>query len=115
MKGGRVLEASFLWKGDLVGPAMIQREAEACTGQYSTIVEGRTSVSGGLGVNPWGGIFSSMYSTNTTEKAQRGMAVAVCPSGMTFECEYVTNAGLFSLSGHGACKDNRGESYRLMF
>lgn len=115
MQNGQVLSASFLWKGDLTGPATIFRPSEACTGQYSTIVQGRTSYGVGTAAGAWGGLFSTLYSSSSVERAQKGMAVAICPSGITFECEYITNVGFTGVSGHGACKDNRGTAYRLMF
>ena len=115
MKSGKVLAASFLWNGETSGPTTINREDEACKGEYRTIIEGRTSIGTGSTVGAWGGLFSSLYSTSSTERAQKGMAVAICPSGVTFECEYVTNVGFTKVTGHGACKDNRGEAYRLMF
>ena len=115
MKGGKSLAASFLWKGDASGPTTISKADETCTGEYRTIMEGRTSFGAGSAAGPWGGLFGSLYSVSSTERAQKGMAVAMCPSGMTFECEYVTNVGFTSVTGHGVCKDNRGEAYRLMF
>lgn len=116
MKNGKILTASFLWRGDVFGPTTITTDKETCTGEYRTIIEGKMSVGAGSAVvGPWGGIFGSLYSSSSTERAQKGMALAVCPSGVTFECEYVTNVAFTTVTGHGACKDNQGEAYRLMF
>ena len=115
MKGGKVLAASFLWKGDVFGPVAIHKADEPCQGEYRSIIEGRTSVGAGSAVGAWGVLFGSLYSTSTTERAQKGVAIAMCPSGMAFECEYITNVSFTTVSGHGACKDNREGSYRLMF
>lgn len=107
MRDGATLEAAFTWEGKASGPTRIFRQAETCTGEYRTIMEGRT-----VG---WGGLFGTQYSANSVERAQKGFALATCPSGMTFECEYVTNLSAGGVTGHGACKDNRGTAYRLMF
>lgn len=115
VKGGKILTASFLWKGDVFGPVTVYKENEICQGEYRSIIEGRTSVGVGSAVGAWGGIFGTLYSASSTERAQKGVAIAMCPSGMAFECEYITNVGFTSVSGHGACKDNRDGSYRLMF
>ncbi len=115
MKGGKVIPASFLWKGDVSGPTTIQKDDETCQGEYRSIIEGRTSVGVGAAAGAWGTIFGSLYSASSVERAQKGIAIAMCPSGMTFECEYITNVSFTTVSGHGACKDNRDGSYRLMF
>lgn len=116
MKNGKTLHASFIWKGDASGPTTISKEDETCVGEYRTIIEGKTSVGvGSAALGPWGGIFGSLYSSSSVDRAQKGMAIAMCPSGTTFECEYVTNVAFTTVTGHGACKDNKGESYRLMF
>lgn len=115
MKNARVLPASFLWRGDYFGPATVTLPDETCSGEYRSIQEGKLSIGTGATAGPWGAIFGTLYAGSTTERAQKGMAVALCPSGITFECEYITNVGLSGVSGHGACKDNRGDAYRLMF
>lgn len=56
-----------------------------------------------------------MYAVNTVDRAQKGFAIAACPSGQVFECEYITNVKLSGVDGHGVCKDNRGKAYRLVF
>lgn len=116
MRDGTVLNASFIWKGDTQGPTTVAKPQEVCTGEYRTIVAGTTTLGTGIaGSSGWGSLFGSMYSVTTIEKAQRGFALATCPSGQTFECEYITNVHLTSVDGHGVCKDNRGATYRLMF
>lgn len=116
MKGGRVVEASFMWQGTTSGPTTILNGDERCAGEYRTIMGGATSVGFGTSAGPWGVLFGSIYSGSTIERAQKGIAIALCPkSGTTFECEYITNVSLAGVSGHGACKDNRGDGYRLMF
>lgn len=115
MKNGKVLAASFLWRGDTHGPTTITTESETCQGEYRTIIEGRSGVGIGSTVGPWGGIFGALYSSSSIERAQKGMAIAMCKSGITFECEYITNVAFTTVTGHGVCKDNQGESYKLLF
>ena len=112
---GTVLSAAFTWKGETFGPLTVTKSDEACNGEYRTIVTGQTTVGTGLAGNGWGGLFSSMYAVNTVDRAQKGFAIAACPSGQLFECEYITNVKLSGVDGHGVCKDNRGKAYRLMF
>lgn len=115
LKSGEVVTASFEWSGTYSGPVILARQDESCSGEYRTIQEGRDTVGFGASGGPWGILFASMYSGTSVERAQKGVAIAVCPSKVTFECEYITNVGFSGVSGHGACKDNRGEAYRLMF
>ena len=115
MKDGAVLNAEVTWKGDTKGPTKITKPDEICTGEYRTIAGGTTTVGTGIGGLGWGRLFGSMYSTTTVDKVQKGFALATCPSGQTFECEYITNVHFTSVDGHGVCKDNRGTAYRLIF
>lgn len=64
---------------------------------WGTIYYGRGAVSGG---------------STRMSNAQRGSAI-VTGGGMVIQCEYVVSA----LSGHGsgACQDNHGKLYRIMF
>lgn len=118
--GGIVMDASFYWSGGYSGPATITKTDEACRGEYQTIRLGSTTVGQGSTTitgpaSVWGTIFNSLYASTTVEHAQRGYAVAICPSGEAFECEYITNVSFSGVSGHGACRSNRGRKYRLMF
>lgn len=114
LSSGEILQATFVWKGTGQGPVKFERATETCEGEYQTTISGKDSV--GVGVGGWGSIFTSMYSMSTVDKAQKGAAVVVCPSHLTFDCEYVTNlVGLTKMAGHGVCKDNKGGDYRVMF
>lgn len=115
MNSGNVLSASFDWAGTLSGPVVINRDDEVCVGEYRTIQEGRDGVGLGVAGGPWGALFGAVSAGSSVERAQKGIAVAMCPSKHTFECEYITNVGMSGVSGHGACRDNRGQTYRLMF
>ncbi len=115
MSTGKVLAGSFLWKGQAYGPTTIKREAEECVGEYRTVTGGSIGVGVGAAAGPWGTLFSSLHSVSTVDKSQKGIAIAICPSGVTFDCEYITNVALSGVDGHGVCKDNRGATYRLLF
>jgi hypothetical protein len=64
----------------------------------------------------WGSIYgsggSATASTGTFNGKQYGTAVATGDKGTVIDCEYVTS---MSLHGSGACKDNHGGKYKLMF
>lgn len=115
INSGTMLRGEFVWEGKTSGPTTVMNAEESCSGEYRTIVSGQTTTSTGVGMNGWGRLFSTMYSTSTVDKAQKGWAVAVCPSGRAFECEYITNVRLSGVDGHGVCRDNKGANYRLMF
>lgn len=111
LSDGTVTPATFFWKGTLDGPTQVVRGQEQCNGEFRTVVEGRTTRA-----ESWGSLFRTVNTTATsTEHAQRGSAIAACPSGVVYECEYVVNALRNGVAGTGACKDNRGGTYRLMF
>jgi hypothetical protein len=117
LDSGEVLEATFRYTGSGKGPVEFTLPSGvSCSGEYVTVAGGSTG---------WGSVFASVYgpggaATGTAtalggsiENKQRGSAVATCPGGRVFECEYVTSA--WSAQGYGACKDNLGQKYRLMF
>lgn len=115
LQDGTVTPGVFFWQGKLSGPTRVTRGEEQCNGEFRTVLEGRSSSS-----ESWGSVFRSVSTTsNSVEHAQRGSAIAACPSGAVYECEYITNvlrqAGAWTVTGYGACKDNRGGTYRLMF
>ncbi len=107
---GEILEGSFGFVGTTTGPVTIpMKDGETLRGEYST-------ASGG-GVN-WGGIYRTVYAradVATVSSALRGRVVAVGERGAAMQCEYVTNSSRESPQGHGACRDNHGKVYRLMF
>jgi hypothetical protein len=80
---------------------------EAMKGEYTTVADAAVG---------WGSIYSSTgsasASTVSTSNKQYGTAVATGDKGTVIQCEYVTG-----MSGHGsgACKDNHGGKYKLMF
>ena len=89
---------------------------EKLQGEYVTIAGGRTD---------WGMIYASVYGaggstsgsgtvlSSQMESKQRGTAIATGDKGTIIQCEYITSA--WSGAGSGACKDNKGVLYKLMF
>jgi hypothetical protein len=103
---GGVIQATYQ-RGLQSGPITIHAPEGECSGEFSTVVNGS-----------WGQIYAAGVGApaSTTQGlalslANRGAAVATCPGGRVFECEYVASMG----RGNGYCRDNRGDRYRLMF
>ena len=115
LQDGTVTPGTFTWQAKLDGPVSVRRTDELCTGEFRTIIEGKTSVGIGTSGSRWGGLFGSVYTASTADRAQKGVAIAACPSGFVYECEYVANLVQGGVTGYGACKDNRSGTYRLMF
>lgn len=101
---GGVLRAQFEYDALGRGPAVFISDGDRLEGEYVTTTEG---------VSGWGGIYGLYYSVSTAQKALRGAAVvtSVQSTGWTIECEYTANGP----HGQGACRDNRGARYRLLF
>lgn len=81
---------------------------EKLTGEYSTVTNAAVA---------WGSIYGSVYSASGSAVAvggrQTGTAILTGDKGSVLDCEYVSGA----LSGHGtgACRDNHGGKYKLLF
>jgi hypothetical protein len=85
-------------------------------------LEGQYSIARGGGVQ-WGSIYSSVYGQGTVTTGSAvgssvsiggrspGIAVASGPQGTVLDCEFLTDA--FESNMVGACRDNRGNTYRL--
>jgi hypothetical protein len=80
---------------------------EVLKGEYTTTADAAYG---------WGSIYGGGGSTTVSAGAvsgkQYGTAVATGDKGTLIDCEYVTG---MSLHGSGACKDNHGGKYKLMF
>jgi hypothetical protein len=116
---GQVITATFKYSGSGRGPIdATLPSGETCKGEYVTLPSGSTG---------WGSIFAMLYgpigaattaigtSKNSTDNTQKGTAVVTCEQGTVVECEYVAGTGTFGPRGYGACKDNKGNNYKLMF
>lgn len=100
---GTQLQAQFKYTGSGAGPIwFIRPDGIRCTGEYRTIA----------GAEAWGAIFGTAPASGAFAP-QRGSAVLTCPSGQSFDCEYITSA--VSVSGYGYCRDNAGHRWKLVF
>jgi len=117
LDSGQVLNASFTWGGSGKGKlTIVMPDGEQCTGEYVTVPEGSST---------WGSVFGTVYGPGgsvsgsatgysvSVEGKQKGTAIATSNKGTVIECEYVTSS--WSPQGYGACQDNKGTVYRLMF
>jgi hypothetical protein len=81
---------------------------ETLKGEYTTVVNAAVG---------WGSIYSGVYSATGTSVAvggsQRGSAVMTGDKGLVLNCEYISSA--WNGHGTGACEDNHGTKYKLMF
>lgn len=107
MESGAVSEGTFHFKGSTHGRVELQlTSGELLVGEYNTIPGG---------VSGWGQIYSTVWSGTISPNALIGTAIATWDAGTILECEYITNSSRFNPRGHGAARDNRGRSYKLMF
>jgi hypothetical protein len=111
LQDATILQASFKYSGTGQGAIWLGGKSlntAPCKGEYTTVAGGTVG---------WGTIYSgtqvSTATISTMSAEQRGSAVATCTDGTVYECEYVTSA--WTAAGNGACQDNRGRRYRLMF
>jgi hypothetical protein len=115
LKTGEVLTAKY--KGSGHGSiALTLVSGEILQGEFHTFTEGEIG---------WGAVYASVYGPaessgssgsgtalfGSARSTQQGTAIVVGNQGTVIECEYKTS----SSGGAGACKDNRGNLYRLMF
>lgn len=109
LETGDVLRASFKDSPAAGGMMTVTMPwGETLTGEY-TVMRAGSSEWGSiyvLGVGTAAGSASSMQHLN------QGSAIATGPQGTILECEFVAS----SVSGNatGGCRDNKGNTYRLM-
>lgn len=88
-----------------IGPTL---ENADCKGEYVTVPQGTEG---------WGmiyrGITPTLVTTGTASTDQAGRAVVTCRDRRVIECEYITSS--WTAKGSGACQDNQGHRYRLIF
>jgi len=102
-----VLKYSGLSKGKLSGALP---SGEKLTGEFVTVT--KATVGWGSIFSAVCGIGSSTTSTSTSIGEQFGSAVLLGDKGTMIDCEYTV--GVWA-HGTGACTDNRGGKYRLLF
>jgi hypothetical protein len=114
---GEVTPAEFTYSGSGKGKiTAVSVSGEQFKGEYATIPGGEMS---------WGTIYASVYGpggtlsgsstshSSSTSAQQRGSAIVTGDKGTIIQCEYITSA--WNGAGTGACKDNHGTLYKLMF
>jgi hypothetical protein len=114
---GEQLTAKFTYSGSGRGQIQLTSPGgESFNGEYVTVAGGSMA---------WGTIFSSVYTPGgsafgsasavggSIENMQKGSAIVTGNKGTVIQCEYVTSA--YSAQGYGACQDNKGNHYKLMF
>jgi hypothetical protein len=109
LETGNVILVDSRIRGNRAIIETVLPSGEHCKGECVTGSEGAVS---------WGGIYSyyygsAIYSSTSIPRSQRGIGMMVCEGGITFDCEYQVRRG--AIEGYGACRDNRGKYYRLMF
>ncbi|HEY6390897.1 MAG TPA: hypothetical protein VIX89_06445 [Bryobacteraceae bacterium] len=106
---GEKIELAFKFKWSSMSG---QIEGKLPTGERAT-GEFSGSHDGGVG---WGSIYSAGQTATATTVFLgnvRGSLVAIVPGKLTIQCEYVTNPS--TTHGNGACSDDHGGAYKLIF
>ena len=100
-------------KGVIIGELT---SGERLHGEYVTVAGGDMS---------WGTVYGNVYGsrgygsgsanafTQSIEGKQRGTGIVTGEKGTILECEYLTSA--WTGGGNGACTDNRGNKYKVLF
>jgi hypothetical protein len=114
---GDVTTAQYSYSGSGKGRIWVNlASGEHLKGEYATIPGGEIG---------WGSIYAAVYGAGgaasgsaisysaAMESKQHGTAVITGNKGTVVQCEYVTS--VWNGAGAGACKDNHGTLYRLMF
>jgi hypothetical protein len=109
---GEVIPATFTWGGSGRGQInAVSKSGENLQGEYLTFAKPPVN---------WGNVYAAVYGTGgaayggaPSGSHQYGSAVVTGDQGTVCDCEYVT--GAVSPHGSGACTDNRGNQYKLMF
>jgi len=107
VQDGSVANAKFHFTGTTHGSAEITLPSgEVLVGEYNTVTGGMSG---------WGEIYGELWSLSVLPYEYVGTAIASSDQGTVMECEYITNRSLWNPRGHGTCRDNRGQIYKLMF
>lgn len=119
ISSGEVIQAKFQFSGTTHGSiSFAVPSGEAFTGEYQTVLGGTTGW-GTIYGNIWGSGGSASVSasgyTVSLPSEYRGSAIVTSNRGTVMMCEYLTNTSPWEPHGQGACQDNRGKAYKLMF
>jgi len=112
LSNAEIIDAHFDFSGTTQGAVTVTlRSGEIYRGEYQTVRGGATA---------WGEVYSSVWgqssiNTNVTPNKYFGSAIAVSDQKGVIQCEYISNTSRNDPHGQGACKDNRGKIYKLMY
>lgn len=112
LETAEVIQAKFIYSGTTSGNiSFVLPSGEKFEGEYSTVPSGSIT---------WGSIYTHANGGGSSEVRSKslkyyGSAVLISDKKTVIECEYVTNSSRYNPQGHGACRDNRGKKYKLMF
>jgi len=115
-----VINAEFIFNGTTYGQVNFALPSgETFRGDYHT-VSGAVSGWGSIYSLAWtlgGGLGVARAQTSVTVEPEEfvGSAVASSDRGRVIECEYITTKSPYVTHGHGACKDNKAHTYKLMW
>jgi hypothetical protein len=119
LQSADVINATFNFHGTTHGTIdFVLASGEHFTGEYHTTTGGASG---------WGSVYSLLWApggavtqvrqghVTVSPNEYTGTAIARSGQGRLFECEYVTNNSRHEPHGQGACRDNQGRAYKLMF
>lgn len=113
---GAVTEIKFSYSGSGKGKMLATTIGEEqFKGEYVTVPSGTTQWGQIYGKVDGAGRSNTAHATMTTssqDTQQHGQAIATGDKGTVIQCEYIVSV---YGPGNGACEDNHGEKYRLMF
>lgn len=115
LESGAVSSGSFSYSGSGQGTITIGLpNGESCSGEYFTSTGGVTAW-GQIYAQVWGpgGVASGTVTdvSGMSPNEKQGTGIASCSNGTVINCEYIARQE----HGTGACKDNHGKLFKLMF
>jgi len=110
---GEVTPAVFTYGGSGRGKIKaVNKAGESFNGEYITAARQPAN---------WGNIYAAVYGSegaaygsSGSKSNQYGTAIVTGDKGTVMDCEYVTDTYAL-VHGSGACKDNKGGRYKLIF
>ncbi|MCB4755458.1 MAG: hypothetical protein LHV69_00240 [Elusimicrobia bacterium] len=116
VNNGDLIKVEYWVKSNTGGPFHVFLSKDEVAYGYYKVVYG--------GSEHWGQIFSSVDSNSnhsgsssvfgtTRNRQANGTAISKSEKGTVVDCEFILDS--FKGGGYGACKDNKGNTYRLLF
>ena len=92
-------------------------DGETCKGRWSSLApvhvkQSTASASGGMAAL-WATVYGSSYSIENVPGVNKGEAMLVCNRGTVMQVEFLTGSG--TANGTGVAKDNRGNTFKVLF